>query len=147
MGLLAREAEARGPGGKVYAESLSTAPATRLLYSARSLQQPKGGTSVPLPRRILDRMEAELDSDLTLTQLAAESGYSRTHFFRMFRGSTGQSPHRYLLELRLRKAESMLALPFFDRHCFGLRLSSHAHLSTAFRSRYGWSPHAYRRKS
>jgi AraC-like DNA-binding protein len=54
-------------------------------------------------------MEAEFDSDLTLTQLAAESGYSRTHFLRMFRGATGQSPHRYLLELRLKKAASMLA--------------------------------------
>jgi AraC family transcriptional regulator len=153
MVLLAKEAEAGGPSGKVYAESLSTALATRLLFAARSLQQPRQSTSCSLPRRILrhvlDRMEAEIDSDLTLTQLAAESGYSRTHFLRMFRGATGQSPHRYLLELRLNKAESMLtnfSLSLVDI-ALACGFSSHAHFSTAFRSRYGVSPSAYRRRA
>jgi len=150
--LLVGEAEARGPGGKVYAESLSTALATRLLYSARSLQQTRVNTASPLPlrilRRVLDRMESELDSDLTLTQLAVESGYSRTHFMRMFRDATGQSAHRYLLELRLKKAASMLAsrsLSLIDI-ALACGFSSHAHFSTAFRSRYGLSPSAYRRR-
>ena len=152
MVLLAKEAEAGGPGGKVYAESLSTALATRLLYSARSLQQTRVNTASPLPlrilRRVLDRMESELDSDLTLTQLAVESGYSRTHFMRMFRDATGQSAHRYLLELRLKKAASMLAsrsLSLIDI-ALACGFSSHAHFSTAFRSRYGLSPSAYRRR-
>jgi AraC family transcriptional regulator len=64
MILLAQEAEAGGPGGRLYAESLSTALATRLLFAARSLQQPRDTTS-PLPgrilRRVLDRMEAEFE--------------------------------------------------------------------------------------
>ena len=53
--------------------------------------------------------------------------------------ATGQAPHRYLLELRLRKAQSMVANHslHFDRNRCCLRLSSHAHLSTAFRSRFG----------
>jgi AraC family transcriptional regulator len=152
MVLLAKEAEAGGPGGKVYAESLSTALATRLLFAARSLRQPRDNTSSPLPRRILrsvfDRMEAEFDCDLTLTQLAAESGYSRTHFLRMFRGATGQSPHRYLLELRLKKAASMLASRSLSLMDIALAcgFSSHAHFSTAFRCRFGLSPSAFRRK-
>ena len=148
---LAGEAEAGGPFGTVYAESLSTALATRLLFAARSLQPPRNGTVSPLPRRVLrrvlERMEAELHSDLTLTMLAAESGYSRFHFSRMFRVATGQAPHRYLLELRLRKAQSMVA-----KHSLRLieiaaacGFSSHAHLSTAFRSRFGLAPSAYRR--
>jgi AraC family transcriptional regulator len=93
-------------------------------------------------------MESELDSDLTLTQLAVESGYSRTHFMRMFRDATGQSAHRYLLELRLKKAASMLAsrsLSLIDI-ALACGFSSHAHFSTAFRSRYGLSPSAYRRR-
>jgi AraC family transcriptional regulator len=151
MLLLAKEAEAEGPSGRLYAESLSTALATRLLFAGRSLQQPRGATPSPLPqrtlRRVLDRMEAELDSDLTLTLLAEESGYSRTHFLRMFRSATGQSPHRYLLDLRLKKAESMLASNSLSLVDIALAcgFSSHAHLSTAFRSRYGLSPAAYRR--
>jgi AraC family transcriptional regulator len=151
MSLLAKEMEAGGPSGKVYAESLSTALATRLLFAGRSLQQPRGPRESPLPRRILrrvlDRLEAELDSDLTLTLMAAESGYSRTHFYRMFRAAMGQAPHRYLLELRLKKAESLLtdrSLSLIDI-AFACGFSSHAHFSTAFRTRYGVSPSAYRR--
>ena len=152
MVLLDNEANAGGPNGKMYAESLSTALATRLLFAARSLEQPRDIPPSPLPRRILlrvlDRMEAEFGSDLSLTQLAAESGYSQTHFSRMFRSATGQSPHRYLQELRLKKAESMLASharPLIDI-ALACGFSSHAHFSTAFRSRYGLSPSAYRRR-
>jgi AraC family transcriptional regulator len=151
MLLLAREAEAGGVSGRVYAESLSTALATRLLFVGRSLQPPSSMKLSPLPRRILrrviDRMEAGLDADLTLAELATESGYSRTHFMRMFKAATGQTPHRYLLELRLRKAQSMLtdrALPLTDI-ALACGFSSHAHLSTAFRSRFGMAPSAYRR--
>jgi AraC family transcriptional regulator len=149
--LLTGEAEAGGANGSVYAESLSTALATRLLFVGRSLQQPKGPESSPLPRRILrrviDRMEAGLDADLTLAVLASESGYSRTHFTRMFKAATGQTPHRYLLELRLRKAQSMLtdrATPLIDI-ALACGFSSHAHLSAAFRSHFGVAPSAYRR--
>ena len=151
MLLLSREAEAGGVSGKVYAESLSTALATRLLFVGRSLQPPSSMKLFPLPRRILrrviDRMEAGLDADLTLSELATESGYSRTHFTRMFKAATGQTPHRYLLELRLRKAQSMLTnrtLPLIDI-ALACGFSSHAHLSTAFRSRFGIAPSAYRR--
>jgi hypothetical protein len=78
--LLAREGQAGGASGRVYAESLSTALATRLLFLGRSLQQPKCVGPHPLPRRILrrviDRMEAGLDADLTLAALpkAATAG-------------------------------------------------------------------------
>src|SRR5499427_2410590 len=148
---LAGEAEAGGPFGTVYAESLSSALTRRLLFAARSLPVPRHGTVSPLPRpalrRVLERMAAELDSDLTLTMLAAESGYSRFHFSRMFRLATGEAPHRYLLKLRLRKAQSMVAnrsLPLIEIAA-ACGFSSHAHLSTAFRSRFGLAPSAYRR--
>jgi AraC family transcriptional regulator len=149
--LLSREAETGGTAGRLYAESLSTALAMRLLFVGRSLQRPVNAKLSPLPRRILrrvtDRMEAGLDADLTLVELAAESGYSRTHFSRMFKAATGQTPHRHLLELRLRKAQSMLpdsALSLTDI-ALACGFSSHAHLSTAFRSRFGMPPSAYRR--
>lgn len=151
MLLLAKEMEAGGPSGRVYAESLSIALATRLLFAGRSLGQPRVPKMSRLPRqilrRVLDRMEAEPDSHLTLTLLATESGYSRTHFYRMFKAATGQTPHGYLLELRLKKAESLLADRLFSLIDIALAcgFSSHAHFSTAFRTRYGVSPSVYRR--
>ena len=148
--LLAKEAEAGGPTGRVHAEALSTALATRLLFSARALPPPGGTRSSPLPRRmlrrVLERIEAELDTDLTLNLLAAECGYSRAHFSRMFTAATGQTPHRYLLERRLKRAESLLtrgSLPLSEI-AFACGFSSHAHFSTAFRFRYTLTPSAYR---
>jgi AraC family transcriptional regulator len=149
--LLAREVRAGGANGRVYAESLSIALASRLLFVGRSLQQPRRDGCSALPfralRRVIDCMEAGLDSDLTLAALASESGYSRAHFARMFKAATGQTPHRYLLELRLRKARSMLkdsVAPLVDI-ALACGFSSHAHLSTAFRSHFGMAPSAYRR--
>jgi AraC family transcriptional regulator len=151
MLLLAREAEAGGVSGRVYAESLSTALATRLLFVSRSVQQPNGvkhsGLLRRVLRRVIERMEAGLAADLTLAELATESGYSRSHFTRMFKAATGQTPHRHLLELRLRRAQSMLndrALSLTDV-ALACGFSSHAHLSTAFRLRFGMAPSAYRR--
>jgi AraC family transcriptional regulator len=141
-----------GPGGPVYAESLIAALAMRLLHTA-GLQKPReSGTSAPLPpralRRVLERMRADLSANLDLVTLAAETGYSRAHFLRMFREATGKTPHRYLLELRLEEARALVAggtMPLIA--VAGLcGFSSHAHLSTAFRARFGVSPSAYRRE-
>jgi AraC family transcriptional regulator len=53
-------------------------------------------------------MRANLSGNLDLATLAAETGYSRAHFLRTFRAATGQTPHRYLLELRLEKARALI---------------------------------------
>ena len=57
-----------------------------------------------------------LNDNLDLATLATESGYSRAQFLRMFRAATGQTPHRYLLELRLEKTRVLIAsrMPLVD---------------------------------
>jgi len=149
--LLAEESETGGQCGILYAESLMTALATRLLYAVRSKKLRANGTVSPLPhrllRRVLERMRADLSANLDLAMLAAETGYSRAHFVRMFRATTGQTPHHYLTGLRLAKAQALIdgrSIPLIDIAA-ACGFSSHAHLSTAFRSRFGVSPSVYRR--
>lgn len=117
--LLAREAERGGPYGTLYAESLIAALATRLLHAVR-----------------LEKPPAQTEASPTL---ASESGYSRAQFLRMFRVAIGQTPHRYLLELRLEKARGLMAsrmrLADIASVC---GFSSHAHLTTAFRTKLAW---------
>lgn len=148
--LLLKESETTGRGG-LYVDSLTTALGMRLLYASRSEKRPADAKVSPLPRRqlrrVLDRMRADLSENLDLAILAAESGYSRAHFLRMFRAATGQSPHRYLLELRLAEAQALIAsrsMPLIDI-ALACGFSSQAHLTTAFRSRFGVTPSAYRR--
>ena len=149
--LLLKESEFGGRGGSLYANSLTTALGMRLLFASRSEKQPAISKAFPLPRRllrrVLERMRADLSQTVDLATLAAESGYSRAHFLRMFRAATGQSPHHYLLELRLAEAQALIASgsrPLTDI-AIACGFSSHAHLTTAFRSRYGVTPSAYRR--
>ena len=84
-------------------------------------------------------MHDELDKDLSLSTLAAESGYSRAHFMRMFKATIGETPHRYLLELRLRKAQAMIAER--SKRVIDIAMecgfSSHAHFTVAFSQRFG----------
>ena len=149
--LLLKESETGGQCGTLYSESLIVALATRLLYAARLEKLPVSARVSPLAlrplRRVLERMQADLSAKIDLATLAAETGYSRAHFLRTFRAATGQTPHRYLLELRLTKAQALIAsgsLPLVDI-ALACGFSNHAHLTTAFRSRYGLSPSAYRR--
>jgi AraC family transcriptional regulator len=152
MRLLIKEADDGGPSGKVYAESLATALATRLVYLGRSAKPPESDKVSALPhrtlRRVLDRMQSGIDADPDLKTLAAEAGYSQSHFLRMFRAATGTTPHQYLLDLKLEKVKELLAtrkLPLIDVAA-ACGFSSHSHLSTAFRNRFGATPSRYVRE-
>jgi AraC family transcriptional regulator len=149
--LLFRESETGGLSGTLYAESLIAALAARLLYVTHFEKLPANGRMRPLPprllRRVVELMQADLSGNLDLATLAAESGYSWAHFLCKFRAATGQTPHQYLLELRLAKAQALIArgrMRLIDIAA-ACGFSSHAHLTTAFQSRFGLPPSAYRR--
>lgn len=98
ISLLLAESEAGGPSGRLYGESLYHALASRFVQLGTATVQQhafKGGLPGRLLRRVVERMKSEVSADLTLTTLAAEAGYSRAHFLRMFRAATGQTPHQY----------------------------------------------------
>jgi AraC family transcriptional regulator len=152
MRLLIKEADDGGPSGKLYGESLATALAIRLLYLGRSAKQPDRQKISALPlrtlRKVLDRMRSGLHADPDLQTLASEAGYSQSHFLRMFRAATGTTPHQYLLDLKLEKVKELLATrktPLIDIAA-ACGFSSHSHLSTAFRKRFGATPSRYARE-
>jgi AraC-like DNA-binding protein len=80
----------------------------------------------------------------TLSRVAHLSPF---HLARAFRHRVGTSPHRYLMDVRLAAAESMLrdgdltVTRIADRTGF----ASLAHLGRRFAERYGMPPSAYRR--
>ncbi len=149
MKLLATEANQGGPSGRLYADYLGHAVATRFLLLSTE-EKRTGSRTSPLPRhllrRILDRME-DVSADLDLRSLAAESGYSRGHFLRMFHAATGSTPHHYLLQVRLKRAQELIRMgkmSFIDIAAAS-GFSSHAHMSKAFRKVLNVTPSEYRR--
>jgi AraC family transcriptional regulator len=151
LDLLVQELQVDAATGRLYVESLAFALATRyLLCGSEDEVRSKSQTS-PLPQRILNRVqariEASLDTDISLEALAEESGYSRAHFLRMFREATGVTPHQYVLDVRLRHAQECLrkkdaALIDVAAVC---GFSSPSHMTSVFRKRLGMTPGEFRR--
>lgn len=105
----------------------------------------------PLSRRVIHRIEdyieANLDQDVSLHALAQVARMSVDHFVRAFRGATGRTPHRFVLDQRLVHAAAMLkagsaSVAEVARAC-GFR--SAAHFSVKFHARFGVTPSQYRR--
>jgi AraC family transcriptional regulator len=149
--LLTQELEAGAPSGILYADVLIQALAVRVVLLGCKASSESRSQASPLSQRVLrrvkDRIDAELSIDLTLPILAEESGYSRTHFQRMFRAATGLTPHQYLLKRRIKRAQELL-----ERRDLGLLdvaascgFSSQSHMTTVFRKLLGMTPGEYRR--
>ncbi len=108
---------------------------------------PCGKLQYRLLQGVLERMKADLAADLDLNTLAAESGYSRSHFLRTFRAAMGCSPHQWLTRLRVEQAKTILrenSISLIDI-ALACGFSSHAHFSNTFRQLVGVTPSEYRR--
>jgi AraC family transcriptional regulator len=108
---------------------------------------PRGGLAPWQERRAKEIIDARLDGSASLAELAAACELSVRHFARAFRQSTGQPPHRWLMERRLERAEGLLE---FSRMPLGeiatsCGFASPSHFSRVFRRSTGVTPGAWRR--
>lgn len=98
-------------------------------------------------QRVNDYIQANLERDLSLAELAAEAQLSPSYFLRSFKKAIGQTPHRYLMDCRVQRAQehlekSTLALSEIAYAC---GFASQSHLNDVFRAKLGVSPGRYRR--
>ena len=110
---------------------------------------PRGGLAPWQERRAKELMSTSLNQDLPLSRLAAECGLSVRHFARAFRQSVGMPPHRWLLHLRLERAQELLAsraLSLADVAIF-CGFADQSHFTRAFTGTVGVSPGAWRRSN
>lgn len=103
------ELRAPEPAGRIYADSLATALSIRLLQSFAPVGAAGRQTlSKPQIRRLVEFVEANLDGELTLDQLAGVAGMSIPHLTTLFRRTMGQSAHAYVMERRVQRARTLL---------------------------------------
>lgn len=97
--------------------------------------------------RVLAFIDAQLDRDLTLEELAREACLSPFHFARSFKAAMGVSPHRYLLQRRLDRAKALLRAGALSTTEVALTcgFSSPAHFASSFKSATGITPSLFRR--
>jgi AraC-like DNA-binding protein len=96
--------------------------------------------------RAKDLMDARYREPLDVATLARTARLSPWHFSRKFRRVFGVPPHRYLLDRRLERAESLLLTT--DRSvadiCLTVGLRSVGSFTTSFGRRFGMTPTEYR---
>jgi AraC family transcriptional regulator len=71
-------------------------------------QLTRGGLAVWQERRVKEFVDANLDGDISVMQLASVCGLSGHHFSRAFRRSTRMTPHQWLLRRRVDQAKHLL---------------------------------------
>lgn len=95
---------------------------------------------------IIEKMEANLEEPLSPSTLARQAGLSTRQLERLFRRYVERSPKRYYLELRLRKARSLLLQT--DMSVINVALacgfSSPSHFSKCYRAFFGGTPYRER---
>ena len=100
------------PSGRLFLDSVEQAMAVALVRGHatrhRAVQIYRGGLGSARLRRIQELVQAKMDDDLSLDEMAQSVGLSTAHFARMFRKSTGETPHQFVLRQRLERAKTML---------------------------------------
>lgn len=148
-----RELEQPSPAGKLYAQTAAQLLALHLVRhytsAGSSFKETVRGRLTPQQvRRVTDFVRAHLSQDLDLDALARQTGFSLYHFARLFRQTTGESPHQFVLRQRIERAQYLLEAEDLSLAQIALAagFTHQSHLTQHFKRRLGVTPSAYRRE-
>ena len=137
-------------GSRLYVESITTALMVHLLRNY-SVVKPKipdyiGGLAKYKRREAIAFMNENLERDLRLSEIAGLCAMSPYHFARMFKQSTGLTPHQYLVKQRLEKAKELLRYSEFAIADIGEQVGykNPSHFARVFRKHIKLTPKTYR---
>jgi AraC family transcriptional regulator len=142
--------QVENPTSSGYAESLSLVLAhelIRLHQGASAPQVLRGGLAGWQKKRVSEYIEAHLNDEIPLLELAAVAQLSPYHFARAFKQTFGAPPHRYHMNRRMERAKALLELPTRTVTDVGMMLgfAETSSFTSAFRRSVGTTPSDYRR--
>ena len=111
-------------------------------------QNKTGGLAAWQVHRLNVFIEARLEQPIRLRELSAISKLSTAYFSRAFKLTFRQTPHAYIVRLRLEKAETLMLTSDLLLSDIAARcgFADQAHLCRLFRQQYAKSPAAWRRE-
>jgi AraC-like DNA-binding protein len=85
---------------------------------------------------------------INLDEIAEEASFSRFHFIRLFKLAYGDTPHQYMMFLRMREAEQLMENPELKIQdiCFEIGFESVGTFTTQFTKVFGKTPKARRKE-
>jgi AraC family transcriptional regulator len=137
------------PSGRLFLDSVEQALAAALIdaYAGRShsVRPFRGGLGPARLRTIKELVNAKME-ELTLFEMAQSVELSPAHFSRMFRKSTGETPHQFVLRRKIERAKEMLRAP--ETRILDVAVAcgfkTQQHFARVFRHVCGISPREYR---
>ncbi len=146
------ELQSRGGGDNLYVDQLKTTLAIHLLkkYCVRQPQVSnyKDGLPKYKLRQALEFINAHLDQDIKLANLANSVGMSQYYFVRLFKQSMGIAPYQYVIQQRVERAK--LLLKYGNRTITDIALqcgfANQSHFTKHFRQVTGFTPKGYRER-
>jgi AraC family transcriptional regulator len=152
---LRQELQEGAPSGKLFAQCAAQLIMLHLVrhYACSGhvpavIQEPPHTLTPQQLHRVTTYMRDHASEDLTLQVLAHQTGFSPSHFARLFRQTTGESPHQVVRRERLVVAQRLLAstnLPLAQvaaESGFG----NQSYFTRIFTSFLRVTPRAYRRE-
>lgn len=137
-----------GSSGRKFAEAMTLVIGTQLLrLFGEANAAPKGGITGRQLRLVADHVDARIDREISVAQLAQLAGLSEAHFARAFKQSTGLSPHKFVTERRLERGKRLLAdtQDSIAQIALDCGFADQAHFARSFSQHYGSSPSALRK--
>jgi AraC-like DNA-binding protein len=103
---------------------------------------------VYLYRRIVQAklfIEVSYNKEIDLSKIADEAFFSKFHFMRLFKSTYGKTPHQFLTQVRINKAQELLqndSIKVGDV-CFAVGFDSISSFTGLFKRLVGVTPSAY----
>jgi AraC family transcriptional regulator len=144
------ELQQGAPTGPLFAEQVGDAIAMLLAKQYATVKVGLWGTggSIPPPRlkQVLDYVEAHLDQQTHLSELAQAASMSPFYFARLFKNSMGVSPHKYVTMRRIERSKELLRRSDMSIFEIGVRVGylDPKHFRGEFRRAVGISPSEFR---
>lgn len=149
---LYRELAQPSPIGKFYAQTAAQMMAVHLLrhYTGQEATiEQEEVTQKLTPRqvsRVIEFLQVNLNRELSLETLAEQTGFSPYHFAHLFRQTTGESPHQFVLRQRIERAQHLLKETEASLSQIALEVgfANQSHFSRIFKRYRGLTPRTYR---
>ncbi len=110
------------------------------------VKEHKQGLTMKQMQRVKEYIQVNLTKDLTLEDLAEQTGYSPYHFARLFRQATGDTPHQFVIRHRIKEAQHLLRntdLPI-AQIAIETGFTHQSHLTRVFKRFVSTTPKAFR---
>lgn len=102
-----------------------------------------------LIRKVMEVMEKNIDnSDLTVDDLAAQTGIGRSVFFKKMKSITGLAPIEFIREVRVKRAAQLIRSNEYtiSQVTYMVGCNDPRYFSRIFKNRFGMTPTEYREK-